>query len=224
MTRVPAALLPERIPADPERMARRFASRVSGQATRDLGNPNPTEGELVSTVQQTIDVAVPLQTAYNQWTQFESFPQFMAGVEQVHQQTDRMTHWVTRIGGVTREFDAEITEQEPDRRIAWQTIDGPQQRGVVAFQPLDEAHTRLMLQMDFEPEGVTEQVSDKLGFVERRVRGDLERFKEFIESRGTETGAWRGEVDPLSEAAGPDLDYEQPGNVYQEPTDPPRGL
>jgi hypothetical protein len=91
---------------------------------------------------------------------------------------------------------------------------------LVAFQPLDEAHTRLMLQMDFEPEGITEQVGDKLGFVERRVRGDLERFKEFIESRGTETGTWRGEVNPLTEAAGPDLDYERPGNVYQEPADP----
>jgi hypothetical protein len=148
----------------------------------------------VSTVQQTIDVDVPLRTAYDQWTQFESFPRFMEGVEEVEQRTERLTHWRTRIAGVSREFDAEIIEQQPDRRIAWQAIEGPQQRGVVAFERLDDAHTRLVLQMDFEPEGMVEQVGDRLGIVERRVRGDLERFKEFIESRGTQTGGWRGEV------------------------------
>jgi uncharacterized membrane protein len=148
----------------------------------------------VTTVQQTIDVDVPLRTAYDQWTQFETFPKFMEGVEQVKQLSDRRTHWVTRIGGVTREFDAEIIQQEPDRQIAWQALDGPDQRGVVVFQPIGSDHTRLMLQMDFAPEGLAEQVGDKLGLVERRVRGDLERFKQFIENRGTETGAWRGNI------------------------------
>jgi uncharacterized membrane protein len=155
----------------------------------------------VSTVQQIIDVDVPVRMAYNQWTQFESFPEFMEGVEQVEQRTDRLTHWRTSIGGVRREFDAEIIEQEPDRRITWQTIGGPQQRGMVAFEQLDAAHTRLLLQMDFEPEGLTEQVGDKLGLVERRVRSDLERFKDFIESRESETGGWRGEI---HQPAGPD--------------------
>src|SRR5207302_3843987 len=130
---------------------------------------------------------VPLHTAYNQWTQFETFPEFMEGVERVEQLTDRMTHWVTKVGTVRREFDAEIVEQEPDKRLVWQAVEGPSQRGLVAFEPLDDSHTRLRLQMDFYPEGLTETVGDKLGFVERRVKGDLQRFKDFIEHRGTET-------------------------------------
>jgi uncharacterized membrane protein len=150
----------------------------------------------MSTVEQTIDVAVPVRAAYDQWTQFESFPQFMEGVERVDQLTDTRTHWVTKIGGVQREFDAEITEQHPDERVAWAAADGPLQAGVVTFQPLESAKTRVNLHMEFAPEGVVEKTGDKLGIVERRVKGDLERFKEFIESRGTPTGGWRGNVEP----------------------------
>ena len=149
----------------------------------------------MSTTEQSIDVNVPVTTAYNQWTQFETFPQFMEGVEQVTQLTDTTLHWVTEIAGTKREFDAEITEQTPDQRIAWTSIDGPKHAGVVTFHRLDEDTTRVMLQMDFDPEGLKEQIGDKLGFVKTRASGDLKRFKEFIESRGTETGAWRGEVD-----------------------------
>jgi uncharacterized membrane protein len=149
----------------------------------------------MSTVEKSIDVAVPVRTAYDQWTQFESFPQFMEGVDRIEQTSDTMTHWVTSIGGVSREFDAQITEQHPDERVAWTTVDGPKQAGVVTFHRLDESNTRVMLQMDFEPEGLVENVGDKLGFVGRRAEGDLKRFKDFIESRGTETGAWRGDVD-----------------------------
>jgi uncharacterized membrane protein len=149
----------------------------------------------MSTVEKSIDVDVPVTTAYNQWTQFESFPQFMDGVDRIDQTSDTRTHWVTSIGGVKREFDAEITEQHPDERVAWTSVDGPKQAGVVTFHRLDDRHTRVMLQMDFEPEGVVENVGDKLGFVGRRAEGDLERFRKFIEERGTETGAWRGEVD-----------------------------
>jgi uncharacterized membrane protein len=149
----------------------------------------------MSTVEKSIDVSVPVGTAYNQWTQFESFPQFMEGVDRIEQRSDTMTHWVTSIGGVTREFDAQITEQRPEERVAWTSVDGPKQAGVVTFHRLDAATTRVMLQMDFEPEGLVENVGDKLGFVGRRAQGDLERFKKFIESRGSETGAWRGEVD-----------------------------
>ncbi len=149
----------------------------------------------MSTVEKSIDVAVPVRTAYDQWTQFESFPQFMEGVDRIEQTSDTMTHWVTSIGGVGREFDAQITEQHPDERVAWTTVDGPKQAGVVTFHRLDENQTRVMLQMDFEPEGLVENVGDKLGIVGRRAEGDLKRFKDFIEGRGTQTGAWRGEVD-----------------------------
>lgn len=148
----------------------------------------------MSTHEESIDVEVPVSTAYNQWTQFESFPQFMDAVERVDQISDTMTHWVTKIGGVTREFDAEITEQHPDERVAWRSLGGPTQAGVVTFHRLAADKTRIMLQMDFEPEGIVEQAGEKLGVVNRRLKGDLERFKKFIESRGTETGAWRGDV------------------------------
>ena len=149
----------------------------------------------MSTVEKSIDVDVPVRTAYNQWTQFESFPQFMEGVDRIDQTSDTMTHWVTSIGGVTREFDAQITEQHPDERVAWTSVDGAKQAGVVTFHRLDESKTRVMLQMDFLPEGVVENVGDKLGIVGRRAEGDLKRFKDFIEGRGAETGGWRGEVD-----------------------------
>jgi uncharacterized membrane protein len=154
----------------------------------------------MSTIEQSIDVQVPVRTAYDQWTQFEDFPQFMEGVEKITQLSDTRTHWVTEIAGVTREFDAEITEQEPDQRIAWTSVDEPKQAGVVTFHRIDDSVTRVMLQLDFEPEGFVEKAGDVLGIVRSRTKGDLERFKDFIESRGSETGAWRGEVnqDPTS--------------------------
>jgi uncharacterized membrane protein len=149
----------------------------------------------MSTVEKSIDVEVPVRTAYDQWTQFASFPQFMEGVDRIDQVSDTRTHWVTSIGGVHREFDAEITEQHPDERVAWTSVDGPKHAGVVTFHRLDEGRTRVMLQMDYEPEGVVENVGDKLGIVGHRAEGDLKRFKSFIENRGTETGAWRGDVE-----------------------------
>ncbi|MDP9420161.1 MAG: SRPBCC family protein [Actinomycetota bacterium] len=148
----------------------------------------------MSTVQQSIEVNVPIRTAYDQWTQFEEFPKFMEGVEEVRQVTDTRTHWVTKIAGMDREFDAEITEQVPDKRIAWRAVDGPDQGGVVMFEPVDSGTTRVTVEMDFAPEGLAEKAGDALGVVDRRVKGDLERFKDFIEGRGVETGAWRGEV------------------------------
>jgi uncharacterized membrane protein len=149
----------------------------------------------MSTIHKTVEVAVPVSTAYNQWTQFESFPQFIDGVEQIVQVDEKRTHWKTRIAGVEREFDAEITEQHPDERIAWHTLDGPRQAGVVTFHRLGEGKSMVTLQMDFEPDGVAENVGDKLGIVERRVAADLDRFKRFIESRGVESGGWRGDVE-----------------------------
>ncbi|HJY24288.1 MAG TPA: SRPBCC family protein [Actinomycetes bacterium] len=149
----------------------------------------------MSNVTESIDVDVPVSTVYDQWTQFETFPQFMEGVERIDQITDTKTHWVTKIGGVEREFDADITEQHPDERVAWKSTTGADQAGVVTFHRLSDTTTRVTVQMDYEPEGVVENVGDKLGIVKRRVTGDLERFKQFIEARGTETGGWRGDVD-----------------------------
>ncbi len=149
----------------------------------------------MSTIEQSIEVEVPVSTAYNQWTQFESFSNFMEGVEEIRQISDTRNHWVTEIAGVKREFDTEITEQHPDERIAWKSVVGPDHAGVVTFHRLDEGRTKIMLQMDFDPEGLVEQVGDTLGLVSSRTKGDLERFKTFIEARGIETGAWRGNVD-----------------------------
>jgi uncharacterized membrane protein len=152
----------------------------------------------MTSIETSIEVNVPVHTAYNQWTQFEEFPRFMEGVERIEQRTDTTTHWVTEIAGVAREFDAEITEQTPDQRIAWKTLDGPDHAGVVTFHRIDDDKTKVMLQLDYDPQGFFENVGDKLGIVERRAKGDMERFKEFIESRGAETGAWRGEVEQAS--------------------------
>ena len=149
----------------------------------------------MSTIEQSIEVNVPVRTAYNQWTQFEDFPHFMEGVEKVNQIDDVNLHWVAEILGQHREWDAKITEQTPDERIAWTNVDGATNAGVVTFHRIDDNTTRVMLQMEFDPEGFAEKAADALGLVTGRVKGDLERFKTFIESRGQETGAWRGEVD-----------------------------
>jgi uncharacterized membrane protein len=145
-------------------------------------------------VEKSIDVNVPVHVAYNQWTQFESFPQFMKGVEEVRQLDDTHLHWKARILGKEVEWDAEIVEQVPDQRIAWRATGGRRNAGVVTFHRLSDDTTRVMLQLEADPEDAIEKVGDALGLFERRVEDDLKRFKEFIESRGTETGAWRGEV------------------------------
>ncbi|HEY2706008.1 MAG TPA: SRPBCC family protein [Candidatus Dormibacteraeota bacterium] len=143
---------------------------------------------------KSIDVSVPVSTAYNQWTQFESFPQFMEGVESVVQKGDTTLHWKARIGGRETEWDARITEQIPDVRIAWRSTSGQPNSGAVDFHRIDDGTTRVVLLMETEPQGVVETVGDALGVLGRRIEKDLERFKEFIEKRGSETGAWRGEV------------------------------
>jgi uncharacterized membrane protein len=149
----------------------------------------------MASVVESIDVNVPLSTAYNQWTQFEEFPRFMEGVKSVNQVDDTHLHWAAEIGGKDEEWDAEITEQRPDERVAWKSISGASNAGVVTFHRLDDEATRVTLQMDVEPDGVVENVGTALGFLDRRVKGDLERFKAYIEERGSETGAWRGEVE-----------------------------
>jgi uncharacterized membrane protein len=149
----------------------------------------------MSTVEKTIDVNVPIRTAYDQWTQFEEFPRFMEGVKSVTQTDDTHLRWVAEVAGVDKEWDAEITEQHPDERVAWTSTSGARNAGVVTFHRLDDGTTRVLLNMDVDPEGLVESAGDALGFLDRRVQGDLERFKQFIESRGVETGAWRGEVE-----------------------------
>ncbi|MFL6140972.1 MAG: SRPBCC family protein [Labedaea sp.] len=170
----------------------------------------------MTTIEKSIDVQAPVRRAYNQWTQFESFPTFMEGVERIRQVTPTRTHWEVNIGGVRREFDAEITEQHPDERIAWKTVDGPEQSGVVTFHRLDDTTTRVNLQMEYHPDTITEKAGAALGAVGTRVKGDLERFKTFIEDRGQETGAWRGDVGraPQQGEARPD------GGFDNGPTNP----
>lgn len=150
----------------------------------------------MSPITEVVDVGVDVPTAYNQWTQFEQFPRFMENVQRVEQLDATHTHWRVAVGNATREFDATITEQTPDERIAWRSDDGPRHAGVVTFHRIDADTTRVTAQLEIDPDGFVENVADKLGILDRRVRGDMARFKHFIESRGgDETGAWRGSVD-----------------------------
>ena len=144
----------------------------------------------MSTVQKSIDINAPVNSVYNQWTQFEDFPAFMEGVKEVRQLDDSHLHWCAEIAGKDVEWDAEITEQIPDQRIAWRSVDGKQNAGVVSFHRLNDGSTRVMVQMDYDPEGTLENAGDAIGLLSHRVEGDLERFKDFLESRGTETGGW----------------------------------
>ena len=154
----------------------------------------------MASIIDTIDVSVPVRTAYEQWTQFETFPSFMEGIERVTQVDDTHLHWVAPIAGKREEWDARITEQHPDERIAWTSTSGAQNAGVVTFHHLDDATTRVTLQMDWTPDGLAETVGATLGMDARSVKGDLERFKSFIEERGSSTGAWNGTVEQGSAA------------------------
>jgi uncharacterized membrane protein len=145
-------------------------------------------------ISESIEVDVPVQAAYNQWTQFESFPNFMNGVDEVQQLDDLRTHWKTSVGGVTREFDAEIVEQVPDTFIAWASLDGQTHNGRVRFQPQDLARCRVTVDLDWDAENLTEKVGAAVGADDRQVRSDLKRFKEYIEAQGHPDGAWRGTV------------------------------
>jgi uncharacterized membrane protein len=149
----------------------------------------------MATITESIDVEVPVRTVYNQWTQFEEFPEFMDGVQSVEQIDDTHLRWVADAGGKQHAWTAEITEQRPDERVAWRALDGHGNAGVVTFHRLGEDGTRVTVQMEHATEGLVEQIGSALGMDNRRVKGDLERFKDLIESRGGETGAWRGEID-----------------------------
>jgi uncharacterized membrane protein len=151
-------------------------------------------GKSPRTIESSIEVNVPASTAYNQWTQFEDFPLFMEGVDHVQQLDDTRLHWVATVAGWTAEWDAKILEQHPDEQISWISLDGKKTRGTVTFEPLGEDKTLVRLSMSYLAEGSAEQLGSAAGLDMRRVQGDLERFKELVESRGQETGAWRGEV------------------------------
>ena len=149
----------------------------------------------MASVTQDIDVAVPARTAYDQWTQFETFPQFMEGVKEVRQLDDKHLAWRAEIGGKEESWEAEIVEQIPDQRISWRSVSGTPTSGTVLFEPIDDGRTRITLTMEYEPQGLTESLGSALGFDDRRVKGDLERFKEVVESRGVETGGYRGQIE-----------------------------
>jgi len=147
-----------------------------------------------STVEESIEVNVPIRTAYNQWTQFEELPNFMDSVHEVRQLDDKHLHWKASIAGKEKEWDAEITEQIPDERIAWRSLGGVNNAGAVTFHRISDNKTRVMLQMDYDPQSIDEKIGDALGFVKMQTKSNLRRFKKLVESRGTETGAWRGTI------------------------------
>jgi uncharacterized membrane protein len=148
----------------------------------------------MSTVEESIEVNVPVSTAYNQWTQFTEFPRFMKDVREVRQIDPTHLHWRAVVGGKEEEWDSEITEQIPDERIAWRSTTGPKNAGAVTFHKISDSTSRIMLQMDYAPRNTAEGIGDMLGIVKQEVRSSLKGFKDFLEERGTETGAWRGAV------------------------------
>jgi uncharacterized membrane protein len=152
------------------------------------------DSENNSVIEDSIEVNLPISTVYNQWTQFEDFPRFMKGVCEVRQIDDTHLHWRAKIGGKETQWDAEITEQVPETRIAWRSTSGAKNEGVVKFYKISDSVTRIVLQMDYGPKGIIEEIGDALGLVKMRASGDLKRFKEFLENRGKETGEWRGSI------------------------------
>jgi uncharacterized membrane protein len=161
---------------------------------RGTSRPSVGDGTTPRVVESSIEVAVPVSTAYNQWTQFEEFPQFMQGVEEVRQLDDTRLHWVASVGGRRAEWDAKILEQHPDRQISWISEDGKKTRGTVTFESLGDNRTLVQLSLGYQAEGFVEAVGSAAGLDRRRIEGDLVRFKELIEGRGTESGAWRGDI------------------------------
>lgn len=176
------------------RLAAVAALAVGGMILKKKLGPQGRPGEL-SFVEDSVEVEVPVSTAYNQWTQFEDFPQFMKDVDEVRQIDDTHLHWRARIAGRPTEWDAEITHQIPDRRIAWRSTNGPPNNGSVTFERVNENRTRITLRMSYQPTGTMEVIGDALGAVKMETSGNLRRSAEFLERRGRETGAWRGTVE-----------------------------
>jgi uncharacterized membrane protein len=176
------------------------------------------EEQAMASVEKSIEVDVPVNTAYNQWTQFEEFPRFMEGVKEVRQLDDARIHWRAEVAGKEEEWDAEITSQVPDQRVAWRSVSGLVNAGIVTFHPAGNGRTRVDLRLEYEPDGLLETIGDALGAVSSRVEGDLERFKDFIEARGQETGAWRGHIQSGEVKEG---NTSRPGSTSAYPGDLP---
>ncbi len=151
---------------------------------------------MTTKVEKSVQVNAPISAVYNQWTQFEEFPQFMGGVKDVHQHDDQRLHWIAEIAGVKREWEATILEQVPDEKIAWAATEGATNAGAVYFAALGPDETTVRLSLEYEPEGLVEQAGDRLNIIEKRAEADLEKFKQLMESRGAASGGWRGEVNP----------------------------
>lgn len=149
---------------------------------------------MTTKVEKTVVVSAPLSTVYNQWTQFEEFPRFMSGIESITQLEDDRLDWVASIAGVQRRWTAKIVEQVPDQKVAWAAVEGATNAGAVTFEQAGPGETVVHLSLEYEPEGLLESLGDKLSIVEKQAEGDLERFKDYIESKGAETGGWRGSV------------------------------
>lgn len=162
----------------------------------------------MATLERSVEVDVPASTAYNTWTQFELFPQFMSDVEAVQQRGDRHLHWRAKVWGKTEEWDAEITEQIPDKRIAWRSEGGAANAGVVTFHRLADDRARVMLQMKYDPQAWSEKIGNALGIFTRRVEADLKGFKQFVERRGDEISGWRGSVSAPRDAAQKDAERD----------------
>lgn len=175
----------------------------------DQLTPSGSSEPKQTTIEEQVEVAVPVSTAYNQWTQFEEFPRFMDGVEEVRQLDDTLLHWAASVAGKRAEWDAAIIEQEPDQRIAWESTDGKRTRGTVSFEEAGVGRTRIQLRMSHTPEGLSEKVGSAVGLDNRRIRGDLQRFRELIEGQRVETGAWRGEVHAGTETTSNPADLNQ---------------
>jgi uncharacterized membrane protein len=197
-------------------------SRYSGQTTTissAAGEHHETISckitNIMGATTHSIDINAPLRAVYHQWTQFEEFPRFMEGVEEVRQDGPKNLFWKARIAGKEKQWEAEILEQVPDQRIVWQSIDGTPNSGEVTFEPLDEERTRVILTMEYEPEGFLEKAGDALGIPSGRAEGDLKRFRDFIEDRGTETGGWNERIAPeeTSEFTSPGVCAKPSANV-----------
>jgi uncharacterized membrane protein len=173
----------------------------------------------METIEHAIELEVPVHTAYNQWTQFEKFPEFMEAVEEVRQVDDRRLHWVASVAGRRHEWDAEIFDQVPDQKISWRSVSGFRNQGTVLFDKTTESTTRVTVRIAYEPEGLIEKAGDALGMASARVKGDLKRFKEYVESRGHETGAWRGEIHG-QKVAKEDETVARSKRLYSEPSTP----
>jgi uncharacterized membrane protein len=169
------------------------ALAVGGMMLSKQMKKNRASG-MESSIVETIEVNVPVRTAYNQWTQFEEFPQFMASVKEIRQLDDKHLHWKANVAGEEKEWDVEITEQIPDKRIAWRSTSGVPNGGVATFHKISDNLTRVAVQMDYQPEGPMEKLGDAFGAVRMELRGNLQKFKEMMEARGKETGGWRGSI------------------------------